>query len=120
MCFFFLVLEGVLDVGIVVWVYIFKIRYYYGFVLYKGIKLYVDLYDGDKFVYEMKDVSRRVIFDVSLKVVDIKFGIRVIVKFKKKLRYYRFIVMEIDVFDSSELKYYVKFDDGDEIWDLFY
>ena len=109
-----------LDVGTVVWAHTSKIRYYPGFVSYKGTKLHVDLYDGDKFVYGMKDASRRVIPDVPPKAADIKPGTRVIAKFKKKPRYYSSTVMEIDASDPSEPKYHVKLDDGDEAWDSLY
>ena len=120
MCFSSSVPEGVLDVGTVVWAHTSKIRYYRGFVSYKGTKLHVDLYDGDKFVYEMKDASRRVIPDVPPKAADIKPGTRVIAKFKKKPRYYSSTVMEIDASDPSEPKYRVTLDDGDETWDSLY
>ena len=109
-----------LDVGTVVWAHTSKIRYYKGFVAYKGTKLHVDLYDGDKFVYELKDASRRVIPDVPPKAADIKRGTRVIAKFKNKPRYYSSTVMEVDASDPSEPKYHVKLDDGDETWDSLY
>ncbi|KAL9987728.1 hypothetical protein ACROYT_G002079 [Oculina patagonica] len=112
--------EGVLDVGTVVWAHTSKIRYYKGFVSYKGTKLHVDLYDGDKFVYEMKDASRRVIPDVPPKAADIKPGTRVIAKFKNKPRYYSSTVMKVDASEPSEPKYHVKLDDGDETWDSLY
>lgn len=120
MCFSPSVPEGVLDVGTIVWAHTSKIRYYHGFVSYKGTKLHVDLYDGDKFVYGMKDASRRVIPDVPPKAADIKPGTRVIAKFKKKPRYYSSTVMKIDASDPSEPKYHVKLDDGDETWDSLY
>ncbi|XP_022794312.1 vacuolar protein sorting-associated protein 13A-like [Stylophora pistillata] len=112
--------EGILDVGTVVWAHTSKIRYYKGFVAYKGTKLHVDLYDGDKFVYEMKDASHRVIPDVPPKAADIKPGTRVIAKFKNKPRYYSSTVMEVDASDPNEPKYHVKLDDGDETWDSLY
>ncbi|XP_066022142.1 intermembrane lipid transfer protein VPS13C isoform X9 [Pocillopora verrucosa] len=112
--------EGILDVGTVVWAHTSKIRYYKGFVAYKGTKLHVDLYDGDKFVYEMKDASRRVIPDVPPKAADIKPGTRVIAKFKNKPRYYSSTVMEVDASEPSEPMYHVKLDDGDETWDSLY
>lgn len=95
-----LVFEGVLGGGIVVWVCFFKenFMYYKGFILYKGIKLYVDFYRGEKFIYEFRDVLCMVIFEIFLKVVEIKFGIRVIVKYKDKFLYYIFIVIEVDGF----------------------
>ena len=120
MCFSSSVPEGVLDVGTVVWAHTSKIRYYRGFVSYKGTKLHVDLYDGDKFVYEMKDASRRVIPDVPPKAADIKPGTRVIAKFKKKPRFYSSTVMEIDASDPSEPKYHVTLDDGEDTWDSLY
>ncbi|KAJ7389013.1 hypothetical protein OS493_034406 [Desmophyllum pertusum] len=109
--------EGVLDVGTVVWAHTSKIRYYKGFVSYKGTKLHVDLYDGDKFLYEMKDASHRVIPDVPPKAADIKPGTRVIANYKNRPRYFSSTVMEIDASDPSEPKYHLKFDDGDEILD---
>lgn len=120
MCFSSSVLEGVLDVGTVVWAHTSKIHYYHGFVSYKGTKLHVDLYDGDKFVYKMKDTFWRVIPDVPPKAADIKPGTRVIAKFKKKARYYRSTVMEIDASDPNEPKYHVKLDGGGETWDSLY
>ena len=117
---FFLVPEGVLGVGTVVWAHTSKIRYYKGFVAYKGTKLHVDLYDGDKFVYELKDASHRVIPDVPPKAADIKRGTRVIAKFKDKPRYYSSTVLEVDASDPSEPKYHVKLDDEDETWDSLY
>lgn len=115
-----LVPEGVLAVGTVVWAHTSKIRYYKGFVSYKGTKLHVDLYDGDKFLYELKDASRKVIPDVPPKAADIKRGTRVIAKFKNMPRYYSSTVMEVDDSDASEPRYYVKLDDGDETWDSLY
>ena len=120
-CYFLsLVPEGILEVGTVVWAHTSKIRYYKGFVAYKGTKLHVDLYDGDKFVYEMKDASLRVIPDVPPKAADIKPGTRVIAKFKNKPRYYSSTVMEVDASEPSEPMYHVKLDDGDETWDSLY
>jgi len=110
----------VLGVGTVVWAHTSKIRYYKGFVSYKGTKLHVDLYDGDKFLYELKDASYRVIPDVPPKAADIKPGTRVIAKFKNKPRYYSSTVMEVDASDPSEPKYHVKLDDGDVTWDSLY
>ena len=115
-----LVLEGVLAVGTVVWAHTSKIRYYKGFVSYKGTKLHVDLYDGDKFLYELKDASRKVIPDVPPKAADIKRGTRVIAKFKNMQRYYSSTVMEVDASDASEPRYHVKLDDGEETWDSLY
>lgn len=115
-----LVPEGVLAVGTVVWAHTSKIRYYKGFVSYKGTKLHVDLYDGDKFLYELKDASRKVIPDVPPKAADIKRGTRVIAKFKNMQRYYSSTVMEVDASDASEPRYHVKLDDGDETWDSLY
>lgn len=109
-----------LAVGTVVWAHTSKIRYYKGFVSYKGTKLHVDLYDGDKFLYELKDASRKVILDVPPKAADIKRGTRVIAKFKNMPRYYSSTVMEVDDSDASEPRYYVKLDDGDETWDSLY
>lgn len=115
-----LVPEGVLAVGTVVWAHTSKIRYYKGFVSYKGTKLHVDLYDGDKFLYELKDASRKVIPDVPPKAADIKRDTRVIAKFKNMQRYYSSTVMEVDASDASEPRYHVKLDDGDETWDSLY
>ena len=115
-----LVLEGVLAVGTVVWAHTSKIRYYKGFVSYKGTKLHVDLYDGDKFLYELKDASRKVIPDVPPKAADIKRGTRVIAKFKNMQRYYSSTVMEVDASDASEPRYHVRLDDGEETWDSLY
>ena len=109
-----------LAVGTVVWAHTSKIRYYKGFVSYKGTKLHVDLYDGDKFLYELKDASRKVIPDVPPKAADIKRGTRVIAKFKNMQRYYSSTVMEVDASDASEPRYHVKLDDGDETWDSLY
>ena len=102
------------------WAHTSKIRYYKGFVSYKGTKLHVDLYDGDKFLYELKDASRKVIPDVPPKAADIKRGTRVIAKFKNMQRYYSSTVMEVDASDASEPRYHVKLDDGDETWNSLY
>lgn len=117
-----LVSEGALEVGTVVWARSFKrlSMYCKGFISYKGTKLHVDLYDGDKVVYESKNAASMVIPDVPPKADEIKPGTRVIAKYKERSQYYSCTVTEVDASTSSEPSYHLKFVNGDETWRSLY
>ena len=114
--------EGVLGGGTVVWARSPKENsmYYKGFISYKGTKLHVDLYRGEKLIYESRDASCMVIPEIPPKAAEIKPGTRVIAKYKDKLPYYTSTVIEVDGSQSSEPKYHVKFDNGEQTWDSLY
>ncbi|XP_068741113.1 intermembrane lipid transfer protein VPS13A-like [Montipora capricornis] len=114
--------EGVLGSGTVVWARSPKenAMYYKGFISYKGTKLHIDLYRGEKLIYESRDASCMVIPEIPPKAAEIKPGTRVIAKYKDKLPYYSATVIEVDGSQSSEPKYHVKFDNGEQTWDSLY
>lgn len=111
-----------MEVGTVVWARSFKRLSVYckGFISYKGTKLHVDLYDGDKVVYESKNAVRMVVPDVPPKASEIEPGTRVIAKYKDRSQYFRCKVTEVDTSTSSEPSYHLKFDNGDETWRSLY
>lgn len=89
------------------------IRYFQGFVAYKGSKLHVDFYDGDKYLYDLKDAMVTVIPDVLSKPSDVHVGARVIAKYKKRKNYFSGVVKKIDDSDPKVPRFVVQFDDGD-------
>lgn len=90
------------------------IRYYKGFVSYKGSKLHVDFYDGDKYFYDLKDAMVTVIPDVLSKPSHIHVGTRVIARFRKRKHYYSGVVRVLDDTDLKVPRFTVLFDDGDK------
>ena len=110
----FSVPEGVIDVGTVVWALWTGIRYYKGFVSYKGSKLHVDFYDGDKYLFDLKDAMVTVLPDIVPKTCDIQVDTMVIARFKQRPYYFSGIVKEIDNSDPKLPRFLVQFDDGDK------
>lgn len=112
--------EGAIDVGSLVWAWWSGIRYYPGYVSYKGSKIHVDFYDGDKHLYDLKDAHVTVFPDVPAKVKEVHQGTRVFARFKKPFPYFAGTIKEVDKSRKHFKFYHVKFDDGDEEWVSFY
>ena len=107
-------------VGTVVWAHTSKTRYDKGFIAYKGTKMYVDLYDGSRVSFDLKEASNLVLPDIPTKAQAIEVGTRVIAKLKKKPGYYSGTVAEIDITDPMEPRYHVTLDDGENTWASLY
>jgi hypothetical protein len=90
-------------------------QYYRGRVTNVGSKIDVQFDDGDKIQHDPSDVSA-IIYDVNPRPGSIQVGSRVVGFWPSGKKFYLGKVVQVDYMRPQLPRYFVRFDDGDQIW----
>ena len=111
---------GVLDVGTIVWAQISDETYQKGFIVHRRAKMHIELYEGSRVSYELKDAVHRVLPDIPPKAALVRVDARVISRLKKKSGYHTGKVTEVDMKNPLEPLFHVALDGGGTTWTNLY
>jgi len=103
-----------------VWAWWKGITYNPGYISYKGNKLHVDFYDGQKRNYDIKEALINVLPDTIQNVRDVHQGAKVISSYKNSKYRLSGVIDQVDKSREKFKFYHVKFDNGDDDWVRLY